>query len=222
MSRRWIAAVVVCVLLAGCGGPSTGGSGDGATATSSSTPGKRVLAPPPDETNGTTATSATNERSTAAGRTTGTATNADVTDATNVSMTDASMTDATDGSTANEAEANESSANATTAETAATYDRNLGYELRVSNAGPTARIVAVRVASANDSTVAFEASVALGANESAKRDFEFPAAGTYEVTVTVGDARATDEWAVSSRDPDDALSVHVSDEGEVYLGFVAI
>jgi len=99
---------------------------------------------------------------------------------------------------------------------------NLGYDLRVSNAGPTARTVAVRVASANGSTVALETSLDLGANESAKRDFEFPAAGTYEVTVTVGDARETDEWTVSSRDPDDALSVHVSAEGEAYLGFVAI
>jgi hypothetical protein len=65
-------------------------------------------------------------------------------------------------------------------------------------------------------------SMDLGANESAKRDFEFPAAGTYEVTVTVGDARATEEWNVSARDPDDALSVHVSQDGEVYLGFVSI
>ncbi|WP_135853635.1 hypothetical protein [Halorussus salinus] len=222
MSRRWIAAVVVCVLLAGCGGPSTGGNADGATATSSSTPGERVLAPPPDETNGTTATSATDGGSTDAGGTTGSETNASVTDATNVSMTDATSGSATNEATANETAANDSTSNATTAETAATYDRNLGYELRVSNAGPTARTVAVRVASANDSTVAFEASLDLGANESAKRDFEFPAAGIYAVTVTVGDARATDEWSVSSRDPDDALSVHVSAEGEAYLGFVAI
>ena len=232
MSRRWIAAVVVCVLLAGCGGPSTGGSGDGATATT----GERVVAPPP---NGTTATNATSTSSTATERTTGTATNVSMTDATNESETDAtnksgtdatnkSGTDATNKSgtdATNESggdatgAANESAANTTTA---ATYDQNLPYELRVSNAGPAARTVTVQISDANNSTVAVEMSMNFGANESAKRDFEFPTTGTYEVTVTVGDARATEEWNVSARDPDDALSVHISADGEVYLGFVSI
>ncbi|UPV75308.1 hypothetical protein M0R89_04385 [Halorussus limi] len=187
MSRRWIGAVIVCVLLAGCGGPATDGDGtdDATTATTSA---ERVVAPPPGN---ATAESAPNGTETV-------------------------------GAETNVTTANATAANATTREQVATYDKNVDYELRVSNAGPTARTVAVRVVAANDSTVAFEVSLDLSANESAERDFDFPAPGTYEVSVEVGDARATEEWEVAARDPEDALSVHVSEDGEVYLGYVTI
>ncbi|UPW01357.1 hypothetical protein M0R88_04445 [Halorussus gelatinilyticus] len=193
MASRWILAVVVCVLLAGCGGPSTdGGTGE----TTQTTSAERVLAPPP----GTTTAPET-------GSTTGAATGGTGATAANAATTNASTSNATNG---------------TAQTTMATYDKNVGYELRVSNAGPTERTVTVRVVDANDSTVTVEVSVDLAANESVERDLDFPSAGTYEVSVEVGDASATEEWAVASRDPEDALSVHVSEDGEVYLGFVAI
>lgn len=110
----------------------------------------------------------------------------------------------------------------TTRTTTATYNQDVGYEVRASNANGTAKNVTVRIAPENDSTPVFEESMTLSPNESREFDVEFPHAGAYEVTVEVGDETLTRRWKISVRDPDHGLSVYVAQDGEVHVGFVAI
>lgn len=219
MSRGMAAAALaVCVLVAGCGGPFGGGEPtdeltDGTTRDATAS-GERVIAAPPDTADGSgdagTAIGGTDSGGTSTPGATGTVTGG---------TTDSAVTDAT--ATAEPAELT-ATRRTTGTETRATFDRDVGYEVRVSNAGPTARNVTVRIVAANDSAAAFAESSRVGPNESVTFDVVFPHAGAYEAAVSVGEETATQRWAVESRNPDEALSVHVSESGEVYLGFVAI
>lgn len=212
------AALAVCVLVAGCGGPlgegePTDESTDGTTRATAS--GERVIAAPPDA-NGSggagTATGGTESGGTPTAGATGTPIG---------ETTDSAVTDAT--ATAEPAELTTARrTTGTETETRATFDRDVGYEVRVSNAGPAARNVTVRIVAANDSAAAFAESSRLGPNESVTFDVVFPHAGAYEAAVSVGEETATRRWEVESRNPDEALSVHVSESGNVYLGFVSI
>ncbi|WP_435176655.1 hypothetical protein [Halorussus sp. AFM4] len=223
------AALVVCVLVAGCAGPfaegestdePTGAPGAGGTG-ETTTDSERVIAAPPDTDDG--ATVGTGTAGTETGGTAVSEASAAGTTETGASGTTGSaVTDAT--ATVEPAERTSRRTTGTGNETAtrATFDRDVGYELRVSNAGPTARNVTVRIAAANGSAVAFDESIRLGPNESSTFGVDFPRVGTYEAAVSVGDETATRRWEVADRDPDEALSVHVSESGEVYLGFVEI
>ncbi|MFC7082263.1 hypothetical protein [Halorussus caseinilyticus] len=197
MSKRIAAvALVACVLVAGCSGPFAEGEGTDETTEVTANSERVIAAPPSNQT--TTGSSTVSTAGSAPTPTTGDAT----------ALTNATATNGTNVTT--------SGANT------ATYNRDVGYEMRVSNAGATARNVTVRIVAANDSAVAFDESVRLAPNESREFDFVFPHAGAYEATVRVGDATATERWDTEVRDPDHALSVHVSESGEVYLGFVVI
>lgn len=239
MSERIAAvALVTCVLVAGCGGPFAGGETEGTT-TDSTADSARVIAAPPS--NDTTTASRTNSATTIETATTGTptATGGDVTNGDAADGDTADNTSAGDvvpaavtasgetppeatGTAASDAETTATDGTATTRESVVTYDRDVGYELRVSNARETAQRVAVRIAAVNDSAVAFDDSVRLAPNESREFGIDFPHAGTYEASVEVGDANVTQRWEVPARNPDDALSVHVAPNGEVYVGFVTI
>lgn len=212
MSNRIAAvALVTCVLVAGCGGPFAGeGTTEGET-TDSTTDSERVIAAPPS--NGTTAASRANGAATTGTATAGAPTGTDG---------GAVGSEATGGEATGDETTLEANGTATTQENVATYDSDIGYELRVSNAGETAHRVTVRVAAVNDSAVAFDDSVRLAPNESREFEFTFPHAGAYEASVEVGDANVARRWAVASRNPDGALSVHVGPDGEVYVGFVEI
>lgn len=172
MSRLAAVALIVCLLLAGCGGPSDESATTDAETTADAT---RAIAAPISETTGESGET-----------TTGTETNR------------------------------------TTHETAATYNQNMPYEVRVSNAGETPRNLTVRISAANDSTSAFEATVRLSANESREFNFTVSHVGEYEARVEMDGEITTQRWDVASRDPKRALSVHVSVDGEVYVGFVDI
>lgn len=203
MSKRIVAAALLaCVVAAGCSGPFLG-EGTTDRETTDATDSERVIAAPPSsETTGEsgangTATNGTTERTV---------------------ETTQGTTETTQGTVETTRETN----GTTTQATVATYNRDIGYEVRVSNAGGTPQNVTVRIAAVNDSAVAFAESVRLAPNESREFAFTFPHAGPYEATVALSDETVTRRWEVAVRDPDEALSVHVSPEGEVYVGFVAI
>ena len=222
------AALVVCVLVAGCGGPFAEGEPTDETTGDATADGEQVIAAPPGTAENATAEAATAEtatRETEAGGTEATGTETGGTGAAETATARATATGtteptATGPTTAEPAELTTRRTSATA--TPATFDRDVGYEIRVSNAGPTARNVTVRIAAANDSAVAFAESIPLGPNESSTFGVDFPHVGEYEAEVSVGDETATRRWEVAERNPDEALSVHVSESGNVYLGFVSI
>lgn len=119
-----------------------------------------------------------------------------------------------------------------TATTARSYERNMPYEVRLSNTGTVSRDITVVILAVNDSggnasavndlTPAFEASVGLGPNETREFDFTVAFAGEYEARVAVEGTVTTRTWDVDGRDPARALSVHVSPDGRVYVGFLDI
>lgn len=234
MSKRIAAAALVaCVLVAGCGGPFAGGETE-STTTDSTGDSARVIAAPPsnDTTTVRRANSATTTGTASAGTqaTTGGDRSGDAADDTaadeNVvpaeATADGETPPGTTGTAASDVETTATDGNATTRETVVTYERDVGYELRVSNARGTAQRVTIRIAAVNDSAVAFDDSVRLAPNESREFGIDFPHAGAYEASVEVGGANVTQRWEVAARNPDDALSVHVAPNGEVYVGFVAI
>ena len=110
----------------------------------------------------------------------------------------------------------------TVRETTVTYNQDVGYEVRASNADATAKNLVVTITPENGSTPVFDDSMHLAPDESREFDFEFPHAGTYEVTVEVGNETLTRDWEVPSRDPDAGLSVSVAEDGEVHVGLHAI
>lgn len=215
MSKRIAAvALATCVLVAGCGGPfsgeTTAGTTGDVTADSTTDSAQVIAAPPSNET-------------TAASRATTTAGTGDDLTSGDVTSSDATSGDATSDDETPDGETTPgTTGTATTRETVATYDSDIGYELRVSSARETPQRVTVRIEAVNDSAVAFADSVLIVPNASREFEFGFPHAGTYEASVEVGDASVTRRWEVASRNPDDALSVHVAPDGEVYLGFVGI
>ncbi|NHN60232.1 MULTISPECIES: hypothetical protein [Halorussus] len=233
MSRGMaVAALAVCVLVAGCGGLFADGERteeptDGTTRDATAN-GERVLAAPPDS-----ADNASDGAETGTGGTEGGGTSTAGSTATATSGSTGSATSNTAGSTTGAALSGPTTAepaeltttgrtNGTETATRATFDRDVGYEVRVSNAGSTPRNVTVRIVAANDSAVAFAESIPLGPNESVTFDVVFPYPGAFETEVSVGGETETRRWEVAERNPDEALSVHVSESGEVYLGFVAI
>jgi hypothetical protein len=196
-TRIAAAALVACVVVAGCGGVYDEGTTD--RATTHATNAERVVAAPPSNGTTTNGAGATVED---ADRRDGTTASTEVTGA-------SSRDDAPPETTA-------------TRETVETYDTDVGYELRVSNAGGTPRTLTLRVAAVNDSAVAFARTVRLAGNESREFEFDIPHVGTYEARVGLDGTNVTQTWAVENHNPEDALSVHVSPEGEVYVGFVEI
>jgi hypothetical protein len=174
--RVAVLALVVCVVLAGCGGPGA----ENETTTGSNANGTRVVAVPPNET-----------------------------------VVEPGTSQATLTTTA------ETTRPADT-ETTVTYNQDVGYEARLSNANETAKNVTVSVVSENGSTTVFEESVRLSPDESLTYNFTFPHVGAYAVSVEIGDETVTRQWEVAVQDPDHGLNVYVSRDGEVHVGFVAI
>jgi hypothetical protein len=103
-----------------------------------------------------------------------------------------------------------------------TYERNMPYEVRISNTGTAHRNITVRVAAENDSAAVFEVSSRFAPNETREFDFTVASPGEYEARVEVEGAVTTKRWDIGARDPERALSVHVSPDGRVYVGFLDI
>lgn len=102
------------------------------------------------------------------------------------------------------------------------YERNMPYEVRISNTGTAHRNITVRVTAENDSIPAFEVSERLAPNETREFDFTVAYPGEYEARVEVEGSVTTKRWDIGARDPERALSVHVSPDGRVYVGFLDI
>ncbi len=48
-------------------------------------------------------------------------------------------------------------------------------------------------------------------------DYTFPRSGTYLVTVSSEGKKSTYEWDIGSRDPDTALSIDLTENGEIEI-----
>ncbi|WP_276299094.1 hypothetical protein [Halorussus lipolyticus] len=240
MAKFAAVALVACLVLAGCGGPLDESATTDAETTANAT--RAIAAPVPEnpttdgterrETEATTRSTGTDEAgpdatgeieasSGTVGVESAVGTDAVARDGTADTATASTAGPATVGNvTAGNATAgNTTAGNATTARS---YDRNMPYEVRLSNTGTVSRDITVVVSAANDSAPAFEASVRLGPNETREFDFTVAFAGEYEARVAVEGTVTTRTWDVDGRDPARALSVHVSPDGRVYVGFLDI
>ncbi|WP_135824647.1 hypothetical protein [Halorussus ruber] len=229
MSRLAVVALLACLLLAGCSGPLGESTTTDAETTANAT---RAIAAPVSETGVTETTEATGESTTE--QTATSATSAEETaaeetaaDETVAEIEEASASGGTAGVDAAEvttrtAPPETTNGTATNQTTTETYERNMPYEVRVSNSGTAHRNITVSVTAVNDSVAVFEVSTRFAPNETREFDFTVADPGEYEARVEVEGSVTTKRWDIETRDPKRALSVHVSSDGRVYVGFLDI
>ncbi|WP_435063608.1 hypothetical protein [Halobaculum sp. EA56] len=110
-----------------------------------------------------------------------------------------------------------SDATSTMSRTTSQRRANLPAELELSGPADTATNVSVSLKYESNGTRLFGMDVRLEPDVRIGIDYTFPRSGTYLVTVSSEGKKSTYEWDIGSRDPDTALSIDLTENGEIEI-----